>query len=80
MVLIPRYGGEQPNQPTYYAYHVMQITPIHTDGKREVCLTLTDDPTSGMPTRTLTIRPDTTILRRKQSDEQPPAPPTPDPR
>jgi hypothetical protein len=72
VILIPRYGGSEPAQPTYYAYTILAIAPDHDGGKREVRLALSDDPTSGIPNRTMTLRPDTTVLRRlTQSGDDP---------
>jgi len=63
VILIPRYGGDQPSQPTYYQYTILAIAPDHTDGKREVRLALSDRPGATVPNRTMTLRPDTTVLR-----------------
>jgi hypothetical protein len=71
VILVPRYGGDQPGQPTYYAYRVVRFDPIQYDGRREVRLALTDvdQPDDSPPTRTLTVRPDTTVLRKKTEKE-----------
>jgi len=64
VILIGRYGGDQPAQPTYRAYTVKVITPMTEDGKRRVHLALGDVPDDGNVIRTLVIRPDTTVIRR----------------